>query len=106
MFGLDHVATIARNQALGTNGRRQYGTLYTGVACLLLPLSRNAAIQQNLEPGRSFDCFFEDGTDVLVGDKLTVNGVNYLVKGIQPFTGIPIVSHVRALCESENANGL
>lgn len=105
MFGLNNTATIARNVALGTNGRRQFSDLYTGVACLLLPLSRQAAVHQNMEPGRSFDVFFNDGTDVLVGDKLTISGVAYIVKGIEAFQ-VPVVSHVRALCETEHANGL
>ena len=103
---LEHSANIARNQAVGTNGRRSFSTLYTQLGCSLQPLSRQAAIHANMEPGRSFDVFFGDGTDVLVGDRLTISGVNYIVKGVQAFTLFPLMNHVRAFVETEHANGL
>lgn len=100
---LEHTCTIKRNVAVGTNGRRQVADLYTAVPCLALPMGLSTAISQGFSLGKAYDVFFGEGQDVKAGDKLVIGSDSYTVKGIQTFS-VPIVSHVRALCEQEVSN--
>lgn len=105
---LEHTCTVRRNVAVGTNGRRQLADLYTSVPCLALPMGLSTAISNNFSLGRAYDVFFNDGQDVKPGDKLiivtrTAGTDSYTVKGIQRFS-VPVVGHVRALCEQEVSN--
>lgn len=105
MLLLNHTCDVARNQAVGTNGRKQYVTIASNVPSLFLPMSRQAAVQNQFDIGNSWDIYFDDGTDVQVGDRLTFNGTKYLVAGRQPFTGLGIVSHLHVMAQTEKANG-
>lgn len=101
---LEHTCDVARNQAVGTNGRKQYVTVATSVPSLFLPMSRQSAIQNQFDISNSWDIYFNDGTDVQVGDKLTYNGVKYIVAGRQPFSGLAWVSHLHIMAQTENAH--
>jgi len=100
MMLLTQTCTIKRNAAVGTNGRRQLADLQTAVACLALPMGLSTAIANNFSLGRAFDVYFDVGQDVKPGDKLVIGSDSYTVKGIQPFS-VPVVGHVRTLCEQE-----
>lgn len=104
MILLEHTCDVARNQAIGTNGRKGYVTKYTGVSCLFLPMSRQAAIQNQFDVGSSWDIYFDDGVDIQVGDKLTFNGNKFIVNGRQPYSGLAWVSHLHVTAETENAH--
>ena len=101
MMLLDHTCDIARTQAVGTNGRRQMASLYTGIPCLALPMNNTTAIQNQFSIGRAYDFYFADRQDVKNGDKLTWNGSTFIVKVVQPFTGLAFGSHIRTMCEQE-----
>ena len=105
MLDLLHTCDVARNQTLGTNGRKSMATVQTAVPCLFLPMSAYAAIQNGYSVGFAWDVYAADGTDIQMGDKLTWNGVTYLVRGRQPYTGLPVVSHLRLTVETERSNG-
>lgn len=105
MLGLQHQCDVARNQAVGTNGRKQMTTVHTAIACLFLPMSPQAAIQNNYSVGTAWDVYVDDGTDIQIGDMLTWNSATYIVRGRQPFTGLPVVSHIRLAAVTEHANG-
>jgi hypothetical protein len=105
MVDLFHTCDVARNQAVGTNGRKAYSPIAARVACLFLPMSTQAAIQNQFSIGYAWDIYFSDGTDVQVGDKLTYSGQTYIVRGRQPYAGIPLVSHLHITAETEHANG-
>ena len=100
----EHTATIQRNAAVGTNGRRQFQDLYTGIPCLALPMGLSTAISNGFSLGRAYDVYFGEGQDVKAGDKLIIDGQSYTVKGVQSFKVLAPVSHVRALCEQEVSN--
>lgn len=105
MLLLLHTCDVARNQAVGTNGRKQFSSLYATVPSLFLPMSAQAAIQNGFSVGFAWDIYFNDGIDVQIGDKLTYSGQTYIVRGRQPYAGLPIVSHLRITAETEHANG-
>lgn len=106
MLLLDHSCTVARNQAVGTNGRKAYATVAINVPCLALPMSAQAAIENGFSVGSSYDVYFSDGADIQTGDKLTVNGGVLFVRGRQPFTGLLApVSHLHVMATTEGANG-
>lgn len=104
MFGLDHQCSIERKVAQGT--KKVFSPLSSGMRCLFLPMSAQAAIQNGFDVGYSWDVYFEDGTDVRVGDRLVYNGGKYLVNGKRDFTGLAApVNHIHLLVTTENANG-
>lgn len=100
MFLLQHSADIARNAAIGTNGRRGMSTVATGVRCLVLPMATRTAIENQFSLGKAYDVYFAEGTDVRVGDKLTKDDGRYIVRQVMPYK-VAVVGHVRALCELE-----
>ena len=97
---LEHTCTIRRNVAVGTNGRRQVADLHTDVPCLALPMGLSTAVSNGFSLGKAYDVFFAEGQDVKAGDKLVVGSNSYTVKGVQVYM-LPLVGHVRALCEQE-----
>lgn len=106
MLQLDHTCSIQRNTAIGTNGRKGFTAKASGLRCLFLPMSRQAAIQNGFDVGYTWDVYFDDGTDVKVGDRLVWNGTNYIVNGKQAFTGLAAaVNHVHLTATTENSNG-
>ncbi|WP_427007193.1 hypothetical protein [Pseudarthrobacter sp. H2] len=80
-------------------------SLYTGLQCLFLPMTAQAAVQNGFSVGFGWDIYFNDGTDIQIGDKLTFSGTTYIVRGKQPYSGLPLVSHVHLTAETEHANG-
>jgi len=102
---LVHNCDIARNQPVGTNGRRSFVTLTTAVQCLFLPMTAQAAVQNGFSVGFAWDIYFLDGTDVKIGDRLTQNGQTYIIRGKQPYLNMPFVSHLHMTAETEHANG-
>jgi hypothetical protein len=104
MQGLLHICTTERNQSVGTNGRKGYQAHLTGVHCLFLPMSSYSAIQNGYTVGRTFDVFFDEGTDIQVNDRLSWNSGTYLVKGAELFAALPIVAHLKVTAVTENAH--
>jgi hypothetical protein len=106
---LVHTASITRKATVAgsTNGRQAMPTtpLYTNVPCLALPMSAVAAVQNGFDVGQAWTVMFNDGQDVKAGDKITVNGMSLIARGIKPFADLPIVGHVEVSAETENANG-
>lgn len=98
MLGLVHLCNIKRSVAVGTNGRTQEQTLYSNVACLVLPMNNTTAIENQFSLGRAFDFYFDVGQDVKPSDQLIYNGNTHAVKSVQSYDE-PLVGHVRALCE-------
>lgn len=106
MLQLNHTCDIQRNQALGTNGRKQFAALTSDVACLFLPMSRKAAVENGFEPGYVWDVYMADGTDVQTTDRLVFNGANYVVGGKQAYSGLLApVNHIHLTVTTEKANG-
>lgn len=99
---LEHTCTIRRYVNVGTNGRRTLSNLHTGVRCLALPMGLSTAVSNGFSLGQAYDVYFADGQDVKVGDDLVIGSDHYTVKGLQRFK-VPMVGHVRALCEQEAA---
>lgn len=99
MLGLVHYCDIKRSVAVGTNGRTQMQTLYKDVSCLVLPLNTTTTMQNEFELGKGYEANFDDDVDIRTADQIIWNGQTYAVRTIEPFIGIPIVAHIRALCE-------
>lgn len=104
MQDLYHLANTQRTAPVGTNGTKAYQAHLTGVRCLFLPMSAYSSVQNGFSIGSGFEVYFDDGADVLVNDRLVWLGQNYLVKGVERFTGIPTVSHVKVTAVTENAH--
>jgi hypothetical protein len=102
MVLLAHTCSISRKQTVGTNGRQALAPVYSDVPCLFLPMATRTSIEHNFALGRGFDTYFDDGQDVKIGDKLGYNGSTFVVRFIQPFSGLAGgLSHVRAMTEQE-----
>ena len=97
---LEHTCTIKRNVPVGTNGRYQMATLATDVDCLSLPMNASTTIQNGFSLGRAYDIYFGEGQDVKPGDKIVVGSDSHVVRAVQDYK-LPLVGHVRALCEQE-----
>jgi hypothetical protein len=104
VLGLRHTCSTSRVQTLGTNGRKTMAAYLSSVPCLFLPMSNFSQIQNNFDIGTGWNVYFNDGTDVQVGDKLTFGGSSYLVRGSKAYTGLPMVSHLEIAAVSENAH--
>lgn len=102
MLLLEQTCTISRNAALGTNGRYQQTQVATGVACQLIPMTNRTTIELGFSLGKGYDGFFELGTDIKVGDKLTSNGNTYIVRFVQRFE-TNYAAHIHVSCEQEVA---
>lgn len=102
---LVHRCDVARNQPVGTNGRKELAPVATDLPCLFLPLDRQAAIENGYSVGYAWDVYFDDGTDIQKGDRLTFNGRKYIVGGDRPFEHIPIVGHLHVIATTEDSNG-
>ena len=100
---LQHRTDIARNTVVGTNGRRGMATLHTGVSCLFMPMNSQTAVSNGFTLGKAYTVFFDPGTNVNIGDRLVRNGHNYSVKAVLEYE-VPVVGHVRALCEREGGD--
>ena len=68
-------------------------------------MSAQSAIQNSFSVGFGWDIYFADGADIQMGDKLSYGGQAYIVRGRQPFSGIPMASHLHITAETEHANG-
>jgi hypothetical protein len=101
---LRHKCDLGRFVNEGTNKRRIYQALYTGLSCLVLPMSAYASVQNSYSVGSAFEVYFKDGADVKVSDKLTYNGQTFIVRGREAFTGIPSVSYLKISAVTENAH--
>jgi hypothetical protein len=106
VFGLEHTCSTLRQMPLvgSTNGRKSLVDHLTDVECLFLPMSAQASIQNGFDVGQGWSVYFDEGTDVQVGDKLVFNDNGYVIRGLRPFTGIPLVSHIEATVVTENAH--
>jgi hypothetical protein len=107
VFGLEHTCSTQRQKPIAgsTNGRKTFVPYLSTVACLFLPMSPQATIQNGFDIGTGWSVFFDDGTDVQVGDKLVFNSNSYLIKGPpRPFTGLPLVSHIEVSAVTENTH--
>ena len=100
MLSLIHTCSVARNQTTGTNGRRALSSLYTGIACLALPMTARAEVQNGFDLGRGYDFYFAPGTDIKVKDRLTFSGKTYTVGGVQEFS-VPTVGHLHIVAQQE-----
>lgn len=100
MLLLQHTCDIKRYQAVGTTGQRQIQTIATGRPCLVLPMNRRTAIENQFSLGRAFDFYFDQTEDVQTSDKLVFNASSYVVRSVEPYT-LPLVGHLHVLCEQE-----
>lgn len=106
MIMLDHLCDIARNQAVGTNGRKQMSVVYTATPCLVVPMSRKSTIDYNISVGQGFYAYFNDGTDVQVGDQLTSDSQVFYVQGKSSYSGLNApVDHIECVVSTEAPNG-
>ncbi len=100
MIGLVHICDINGPVPVGTNGGTEMGPLYQDIACLVLPMNNTTAIENDFSIGRAFDIYFAAGQDVKPGYQVRYDGNTYVVRVVQPFK-VPIVGHVRTMCEQE-----
>lgn len=88
---LRHTCNISRLADAGGMKRTQQA-LYTGVACTVIPLDNKTALEYSLIPGKAF-ALYTNHTDIKVTDKVTCNGLDYVVRGSNPYAGFGNVDH-------------
>lgn len=67
-----------------TGNKSTFSTVGTGT-CYLRPLSEEQASNNNLQFGRAFALIMETTLDVQEGDKVTIDAVEYTVRGVANF---------------------
>lgn len=97
---LKHLATINRNQAVGTNGRHAQGPIASGVRCTFIPMSGRTEIENQYQIGTGFDVYFPIAQDVKTGDQLLWNGGTFNVRGVRDYVAGRL-SHRHALVTRE-----
>ena len=66
----------------GYVGNLSQSTTVTGItSCYLRPLSETESSANGYQYGLGFSAIFEIGTDIRQQDKITIDGVKYLVQG-------------------------
>lgn len=105
MLLLQHMCSISRKTTLGTNGRKSMQVVKANVSCLCLPMNAVAAIQNGFDVGTAWNIYFNETTDIQVGDRVVANNMAFIVKGKMPYLNLPIISHIQVSAVTENANG-
>jgi hypothetical protein len=100
MLLLEHRCDIARDTAVGTNGRRQMQTVHTAVPCLATPMVGTATAQNGFDLGKAYDFYFDLTADVKVKDRLTCGGTDYTVSSVLLYN-VPRVGHLHVLAQME-----
>lgn len=110
MIGLlVHTCSISRRQKIAGKGLASaWQSVGDGVRCLILPSTQEDALHENVEIGKDYNAYFEIGTDIKEGDKITstIDGaeITLLIKGIARYGGVPSVSHIECSCETAGDN--
>lgn len=102
---LRHRCDVARNAAVGTNGRKTMQTVASSIPCMVTPMSDQQAVSGSYTVGQTYTMFFNPTADIQRGDRVTFNGNTYLIKGLKPYMVFGGVSFVQAVAETEQANG-
>lgn len=97
---LKMTATISRMTRSGHQTTRQ--DVATGMKCLVIPSDAQTASASNLELSRSFDVFFDGGSNVKVSDKIVVDGIGYYIKGVREFKNVGSAAHMQCIAEIED----
>lgn len=100
MLQLQHLCDISRNTTLGTNGRKQLALLYSGVACLAIPMNSATAVTNGFDLGRAVDFYFDVEQDIRTGDVLTFSLNTYVVKTVQKYQ-VPVAGHTHVMAQQE-----
>ena len=96
-----HQCDIKRNQAVGTNGRKQKVLLHEGVRCLLVPMASRAEIEAGFTSGSGYDAYFASPTqDVKAADQLEWDGATFNVRAVRAYA-VPGVGHTHCLVTRE-----
>jgi hypothetical protein len=65
--------------------------------CYLRPLTEEQATNNRIQYGRGFSLILETTVDIQEGDKVTINSVEYTVKGVNNFDYNGATAYKRAL---------
>lgn len=95
---------VARNQPLGTNGRHEFQSVATGVACKFLPLAMEVVLSMNFTVGSTFTVYMASASNVLPADRLTKDGKTYLVRSVNRYEHNSKTSHFELIVETEKSN--
>lgn len=98
-----HSVSVSRMASTGQGISKTQQALYTGIQCNVQPLDNQSTIDNGWEYGQGYNVFFDDGTDIKKGDKLTWGSVTLIVQGVKQFTGLPRLSHLEVLCQREDS---
>ncbi len=79
----NRISSIQRLSYAGTNGT--WGEINSDIACFLRPMTEQQAALNNYQWGRAFHVFVDDSVDLIEGDKIVINDVTYLVKGVSEY---------------------
>jgi len=97
-----HAADIKRAVAVGTNGRKEKQTLYTGVVCLFTPMASRTEIENSFAVGYGYDVYFKGTSqDIIAGDQMIYDGGTFNVRAVRTYAGVGNVSHKHALVQRE-----
>lgn len=103
MLLLNHSCSTFRKQRIDGQGiSSSYQGNLENIKCLVMPLDDRAAAQNGYDLGKGFNVFFDAGVDIKTGDKLVTSiGETLYVAGVKDYVGMPPVSHLEAVCQTE-----
>lgn len=99
---LIHTTNVYRKQKVEGKGLTStWVAQSTGVKCLVTPAQVGDTLNENITIGKDFNVYFEPGTDIKQGDKLTTStGLTLLVNGVADYKDVPTVGHIETSCST------
>lgn len=87
----------ATKRQVYTGNKSVYTTVGSSYKAYLRPLSEEASASNNLQYGYGFNLIVEIGTDIKEGDRVTIDSIDYTVRGVVSHDRGGILSYKRAL---------
>ena len=94
MFVYDKAITAVKRLTY-TGNKSSLVTTAVNFECYLEPLDAEMSQQSGVQWGTAFRAFLNTGNDVVIGDNITLNTENYVVKGKMDYD--QLVSHIELI---------
>ena len=89
------VSSVTRQLYVGNIS--SYTAIAMTVQCSLRPLSETEASNNGFQYGTAYNALFEPSADIRINDKITIETIEYTVKGVAHFNNGNFLDYKRAL---------
>ena len=96
-----HSATLKRDTAVGTNGRKTNQNVGTVGEILFVPMPSRREVEAGWSVGSGYDIYVKDqDADIRTGDQLIYDGATYNVRAANKYD-VEVVGHLHVLATRE-----